>query len=132
MHSSCTSARKPALPEQVGGAAGVWCGAKCRWFTWENIKCEQQPGKMLKRKIKSLIILKNKNNLYPTVIMGHRQSILGDTVEISICPFKLRHALMVLTVVSVRCWRLFKPGTAILTHVHHHASGNEQQSNQSM
>lgn len=30
--------------------------------------------------------MKNNHNLYPTVITGHRQSILGDIVVISICP----------------------------------------------
>lgn len=34
--------------------AGVWRGAKRRSLTWKNSKCEQLPGKLLKRKIKSL------------------------------------------------------------------------------
>lgn len=63
--------------------------------------------------------MKNNHNLDPTVIMGPPQSILGDMVVISSCPFKLRRALMVSTLVSVGCWRVFKPGRAILSHVHH-------------
>lgn len=40
--------------------------------------------------------------------------------------------MKVSTFVSVRCWRVFKPGTVILSHAHHHPYGNEQQSHQSM
>lgn len=102
------------------------CGAKSRWLIWKSIRCEQEAGNGQKEK------QSHSNNLYPTLIRRQQQSIIGDVVVISVCSFKLRHAMMVLTVASVRGWRIFKPGSAILAHIHHRTSVNGQQSDQSM
>lgn len=42
---------------------------------------------------KKFTLVSIRTNLYLTVIMGQRQSILGDVVVISICPMTLRHAI---------------------------------------